>query len=289
MQRVSLSDLKGVEKKALESLKKAGVETLEDLKLGDIGQLGKLTGLSKTLLREILLRAELEAYGVSPSLVNALVTSGSIARGGELAALGVEEIQALVVKGAEQDKGAEVGVEAIEDLKVRVPRMTLDEETPLPVLEEEKATPLRDEAGLALRGEELVVSKPEVETFIGELERTLQQHLEKMRAIMTAPGESIEFADLQSILSSLQVDIQPANLQAMAKIEPDIGVILGEDESPELAHEEIELDTQIQTLSKKLVTVQGQLAELQKRRIAADEEQSPAGAEEGEPTELRGE
>jgi hypothetical protein len=55
------------------------------------------------------------------------------------------------------------------------------------------------------------------------------------------------------------------------------------------ADEEMEPEMQIQALSQKLATIQGQLAELQIRRIANEEELSPTAAEEEEPTALHGE
>lgn len=289
MQHLSILDLKGVDKKTLEALKKAGVETLQDLKLADMPQFCKRTGLSETRLREILLQAELQAYEVPLDIAEALVASGAIGRVGELAAFDVEDIRALLRKGPKLGKALDVGIKEIEALKENVQRLTLDEETTRGVLLEETEIALHDEVEPSLRAEELVVSKGDVKALVAELERTFQQHSDKMKAMMKTPGESIDLANVQALLSSLQVDIQTVLAQVIEKVEPDLEVLMVEDEAPKLADEEIELDVQIQTLSKQLVTVQDQLAELQKRRIAFDEELSPTAAEEGEPTELRGE
>jgi len=289
MRPVSLSDLKGVGKKASESLKKAGVETLEDLKLVDISQLCKSTGLPETRLRAILLRAELQAYAVPPDVADALVASGAIGRAGELAAFDAQEIQVLLAKGAEPGEAVDVSIEAIEALQTCVPRLSLDEETTQGALLEETATALHDEAEPALRAEEPVIPKREVEALIAGLERNLQQLAGKMQAIVTAPEGTIEFTNVQALLSSLQADIQTTLVQVMGKAEPDLGIAMGEDETPAFADEEIEPEVQIQALSQQLATIQGQLAELQVRRIAADEELSRTAAEEEEPIAPRGE
>jgi hypothetical protein len=289
MRSVLLSDLKGVDKKTLDMLKKAGVESLDDLKLLDAPQLSNRTGVSETLSQEILLRAELQAYKVPPDIADALVASNVIGRVGELAAFDPEEIQALLAKGAKPGEAMDFSIEAIEAWKAHVPRLSLDEETTQGVLLEETTTALHDEAEPALRAEEPVVSKREVEALIAGLERTLQQLSGKMQTILTAPEETIEFANVQALLSSLQADIQSTLVQVMGKVEPDLGVVMGEDQAPALADEEMEAEVQIQALSQKLATIQGQLAELQVRRIAADEELSPTAAEEEEPTAPRGE
>ena len=154
---------------------------------------------------------------------------------------------------------------------------------------EESTAALHDEAAPALRAEEPVVSKREVEALIAGLEGTLRQLSGKMQTVVTAPEETIEFANVQALLSSLQADIQTTLVQVMGKVEPDLGIVMGEDEAPVLADEEMEPEMQIQALSQKLATIQGQLVELQIRRIAADEELSPTAAEEKESTALRGE
>lgn len=284
-----LSDLKGVDKKSLESLKKAGVETLEDLKSVDMPQLCKRTGLSEALLREILLRAELQAYRVPTNVADALAASGAIARAGELAAFDAEAIQALLAKRAKPRETMDLSIEAIEALKAHVPRLTLDEETTQGVSLEETTTPLLDETEPALRAEEPVVSKREAKAISAELESTLQRFSDRIRAIVTAPEETVEFANVQALIASLQADIRTASATVMGKLEPIPGITMGEDEAPALADEEIELDVQIQALSQKLVATQEQLAALQMRRITGDEELSPTAAEEEEPTGLRGE
>ena len=289
MRSIFLSDLKGVNKKTLETLKKAGVESLGDLKLLDTPQFCKRTGLSETLLQEILLLAELNAYNVPTDIADALVDSGAIGRIGELAALDPEEIQVLLTKGAKPDEAMDVSIEAIEAWKAHVPQLSLDEETTRGVLLEESTAALHDEAEPALRAEEPVVSKREVEALIAGLERTLQQLSGKIQTIVTAPKETIEFANVQALLSSLQGDIQTTLMQVMGKVEPDLGVVTGEDETAVFADEEMEPEMQIQALSQKLATIQGQLAELQIRRIANEEELSPTAAEEEEPTALHGE
>lgn len=289
MRSIFLSDLKGVNKKTLETLKKAGVESLGDLKLLDTPQFCKRTGLSETLLQEILLLAELNAYNVPPDIADALVDSGAIGRIGELAALDPEEIQVLLTKGAKPGEAMDVSIEAIEAWKAHVPQLSLDEETTRGVLLEESTAALHDEAEPALRAEEPVVSKREVEALIAGLERTLQQLSGKIQTIVTAPKETIEFANVQALLSSLQGDIQTTLVQVMGKVEPDLGVVTGEDEAAVFADEEMEPEMQIQALSQKLATIQGQLAELQIRRIANEEELSPTAAEEEEPTALHGE
>lgn len=289
MRSIFLSDLKGVNKKTLETLKKAGVESLGDLKLLDTPQFCKRTGLSETLLQEILLLAELNAYNVPPDIADALVDSGAIGRIGELAALDPEEIQVLLTKGAKPGEAMDVSIEAIEAWKAHVPQLSLDEETTRGVLLEESTAALHDEAEPALRAEEPVVSKREVEALIAGLERTLQQLSGKIQTIVTAPKETIEFANVQALISSLQGDIQTTLMQVMGKVEPDLGVVTGEDETAVFADEEMEPEMQIQALSQKLATIQGQLAELQIRRIANEEELSPTAAEEEEPTALHGE
>lgn len=289
MRSIFLSDLKGVNKKTLETLKKAGVESLGDLKLLDTPQFCKRTGLSETLLQEILLLAELNAYNVPPDIADALVDSGAIGRIGELAALDPEEIQVLLTKGAKPGEAMDVSIEAIEAWKAHVPQLSLDEETTRGVLLEESTAALHDEAEPALRAEEPVVSKREVEALIAGLERTLQQLSGKIQTIVTAPKETIEFANVQALISSLQGDIQTTLMQVMGKVEPDLGVVTGEDEAAVFADEEMEPEMQIQALSQKLATIQGQLAELQIRRIANEEELSPTAAEEEEPAALHGE
>lgn len=289
MRSILLSDLKVEGKKILETLKKAGVESLEDLKLLGTPQLSKRTGLSEKLLKEILLRAELQAYEVPLDIADALVASRAIGRIGELVALDPEEIQALLAKGAKPSEAMKVTIEAIEAWKAHVPQLSLDEETTHSVVREERTTALQDEAEPGLRAEEPVVSKREVESLIAGLERTLKQLSGKMQTIVTAPKETIELANVQALLSSLQADIQTTLVQVMGRVEPDLGVVMGEDEAPVLADEEMEPEMQIQTLSQKLATIQGQLAELQIRRIAADEELSPTAAQEEEPTALCGE
>lgn len=289
MRSIFLSDLKGVNKKTLETLKKAGVGSLGDLKLLDTPQFCKRTGLSETLLQEILLLAELNAYNVPPDIADALVDSGAIGRIGELAALDPEEIQVLLTKGAKPGEAMDVSIEAIEAWKAHVPQLSLDEETTRGVLLEESTAALHDEAEPALRAEEPVVSKREVEALIAGLERTLQQLSGKIQTIVTAPKETIEFANVQALISSLQGDIQTTLMQVMGKVEPDLGVVTGEDEAAVFADEEMEPEMQIQALSQKLATIQGQLAELQIRRIANEEELSPTAAEEEEPTALHGE
>ena len=289
MRYVLLSDLKGADKKTLDTLKKAGVESLEDLKLLDAPQLSNRTGVSEALLQEILLRAELQAYKVPPDIADALVGSRAIGRIGELAALDPEEIQALLANEARRGEAMDVSIEGIEAWKAHVPQLSLDEETTRGVLLEESTAALHNEAEPALRAEEPVVSKHEVEALIAGLERTLQQLSGKMQTIVTAPEETIEFANVQALLSSLQADIRTNLVQVMGKVEPDLGVVMGEDEAPVLADEEMEPEMQIQALSQKLATIQGQLVELQIRRIAADEELSPTAAEEKESTALRGE
>ncbi len=289
MRYVLLSDLKGADKKTFDTLKKAGVESLEDLKLLDAPQLSNRTGVSEALLQEILLRAELQAYKVPPDIADALVGSRAIGRIGELAALDPEEIQALLANEARPGEAMDVSIEGIEAWKAHVPQLSLDEKTTRGVLLEESTAALHDEAAPALRAEEPVVSKREVEALIAGLERTLQQLSGKMQTIVTAPEETIEFANVQALLSSLQADIRTNLVQVMGKVEPDLGVVMGEDEAPVLADEEMEPEMQIQALSQKLATIQGQLAELQIRRIAADEELSPTAAEEKESTALRGE
>lgn len=284
-----LSDLKGVNKKTLETLKKAGIESLGDLKLLDTPQFCKRTGLSETLLQEILLLAELNAYNVPPDIADALVDSGAIGRIGELAALDPEEIQVLLTKGAKPGEAMDVSIEAIEAWKAHVPQLSLDEKTTRGVLLEESTAALHNEAEPALRAEEPLVSKREVEALIAGLERTLQQLSGKIQTIVTAPKETIEFANVQALLSSLQGDIQTTLMQVMGKVEPDLGVVTGEDEAAVFADEEMEPEMQIQALSQKLATIQGQLAELQMRRIANEEELSPTAAEEEEPTALHGE
>ncbi len=289
MRSVLLSDLKGVDKKALDVLKKAGVESLEDLKLLDSRQLCNRRGVSETLLQEMLLRAELQAYKVPADIADALVASGAIGRIGEFAALDPEEIQALVAKGAKPGEAMGVSIEAIETWKAQVPQLSLDEERTQGVLLEESTAALHDESEPALRAEEPVVSKREVKALIAGLERSLQQLSGKLETIVRAPDETIEFANVQALLSSLQADIQTTLVQVMGKMEPELGVVMGEDEAVASADEEMEPEVQIKALSQKLATIKGQLAELQVRRIAADEELSPTAADEEEPTALRGE
>jgi len=289
MRSVLLSDLKGVDKKTLDTLKKTGIESLKNLKLLNIQQLSNRTGVSDTLLQEILLRAELQAYKVPPDIADALVASGAIGRIGELAALDPEEIQALIAKGSKPDEALDVSIEAIEAWKAHVPQLSLDEETTRGVLLEETTNPLHNDAEPALCAEEPVVSKREIAALIAGLERTLQQLLSKIQTIVKAPEETIESANVQALLSSVQSEIQTTLVQVMGKAEPDLGVVMGEDETPVLADEEMEPEMQIQVLSQKLATIQGQLAELKIRRIVTDEELSPTAAEEEEPTALCGE
>lgn len=289
MRSESLSELKGVNKKNLEALTNAGIENLEELKLLDIPQFCQRTGLSATLRQEILLRAELSAYNVPEDTADALVASGAIGRVGELAALDSEEIQALLTIGAKSGKVIDASIEAIEAWRTRIPRLSLDEETTRGVIQEEDTAALHDEAETALRTETPVVSKVEVQTLVTGLERSLQQLSDKLQTGLTAPEESIDFGDIHALLSSLQSDIQSTLVQVMGKVEPDLEITRGEDDAPAIADEEMESEQQIQALSQQLTTIQGQLAELQSRRIVIDEELSPSASEEEQPTAVRGE
>ena len=289
MLSVLLSDLRGVDNRTLETLGKSGVESLEDLKLLGTSQLSKRTGLSETLLQEMLVRAELQAHKVPADIADVLVARHAIGRIGELAAFDLEEIQALLAKGVKLGKGMDISIEAIQAWKANVPRLSLDEETTQGLLLEETTTALHDEAESALRAEEPVISKQDVEAVIARLEHTLKQLPGKMQMDVKGPEETIEFANVQALLSSLQADIQTSLTQVTEKVESDLGLAMGEDEAPAFADEEIEPDVQIQALSQQLITLQGQLTELQVRRIAANEELSTSMAEEEEPTTLRGE
>ncbi len=289
MQSVLLSEINGVGKKTFESLKNAGVESLEDLKLIDILQLCKRTGLSETKLREILLRAELKAHKVPSDVADAIFASGAIDRVGELAAFDVEEIQALIAKGSKPGKNLEVSIEIIEGLKAQLPRLTLDQETTRVVLLEETATSLYDETEQALHAEEPVIPKRKVEAFFAELERTLHQLSGKMKAIKNKPGETVEFSDIQSLVVSLQTDIQNVLETALGKVEPSLSLVLSEDEALAFTDEKLEPNVQIQALSQKLAIIQDQLAVLKTQRMAADEELSLASSGEEEPPAPRGE
>jgi hypothetical protein len=278
MRHILLSDLKGIEKKTLEMLRENGIETLEDLKLVQIEQLSAGTGLPETLLRETLLRAELHAYNVPPDLADVLVASEKIGRAGELAAFDVDAIQMLWADSNGSGRKLALSPEVIETVLEQVPNLTLDEETTRGAWLEDSAVALYDEAEPALRAEEPMVSAEELEALAELLDGTVQKLAGGLRSMETGGQKQIEFSNVQALLSSLQADIQNASAQILAKVEPDIGIVLSEDEAPAFSDEELDLDAQVLILSQQLIDMQEQLADAKLRRTYVDEELSPAMA-----------
>lgn len=242
-----------------EMLTRDGVETLDDLKLEDISALGERTGLSETLLRELLLRGELANYSVPRALADALVASGTIGRAGELTAIDVEAIQALLESSHVED----VSTRDIEVVKDRIPRSTLDEETTRGVLEEGSTRALHDETERALVAEDPKIAKAEVEALVSRLDGNLRQFYDKALAISRGPGETVELATLQSLIESLEADFRAASAQLLGELQRDKGGATGEDETAAFADEEADIDLRTQPFSQQMATIQQRLAGLE--------------------------
>jgi hypothetical protein len=284
MQSILLSGIKGVDKKIIEALKKIDVVTLEELKLIEISQLCKQTKLSETQLKDVLLRAELLAYSVPQDIVNALVASGAIARASELEAFNVEEIQDIL-KGEVAAKRAEIStdisLEGIAAWKKRVPRMTLDEFTPISFAEEEEDKPVTDEDEPGGYGEDVLVSSTQVAQVIRQINDVLKREEANLKTIGENTGGAVEFSVLQEAITSICKHIK-ATFQVIGT-ESAEGVFDadGEEEAPSVADEDVDTEQQIQQLRQQMKDIESQLAYLQLQRVSGDEELSePAAAEE---------
>ena len=292
MRSILLSDLKGVDKKTFDTLKKARIKTLEDLKLSDTAKLSKQAGLSETLFQEILFRAELRAYGIPPDIADALESSGAIHRAGELCALEVEEIRDIL-KGEVAAKRAkissDISMEGIAAWKERIPRLTLDELTPVSLTKEEEGKPAADEDEHSGHGEDLLVSSSQVAQVIRKINDTLRQEESNLKAVGEMAGGTVEFSAFQEVINSICEHIKASALNIGAEHKEGEFVAAGEEEAPSAVDEDVDTEQQIQQLSLQMIDIERQMAYLQQQFVSGDEELNEPAAAEEEFEEPRGE
>lgn len=292
MQRVLFVALKGVEKETAEKLKKAGIETLEDLKLAPIPQAIQRTGLSEEQLGELLSRAELRAYGVPPEVADALVSSGAIRRAGELAAFDAEELQSILrreVEAKRADASLDLSVEAIAAWKAGVPRLALDEEMTASPSFEAETKALCDEAEAGGHAEDTQVTAPQLEQTLSQMRGALRQGEAILKELSQSKEGTVELTTVQHVIASVHEQITDATQSLMPETILGAFVAVGEDDVPAAAEEALDTEVQIRALTERLKDIEGQLAELQARRVIGDEDLSPSAAAEEEFEAPRGE
>ncbi|MFW9887339.1 MAG: hypothetical protein ACFFER_04115 [Candidatus Thorarchaeota archaeon] len=284
-----IADMPGIDEKVVESLKKAGILTLEDFKLTDIQKISESTGLKIELLRESILRAELAVHHIPQEIAEAFIASEIIDHVSELRAFEAAKIRESISPHLTEEEMKTENLEIIDELMAKIPIMTQDEQISRTTHEEDYFATHLDEDVPAQYAETPEMTKSDIETLIVQLEDVYQSALTNLRLDLETESKSIGLAELQELLFSLQVGIQRITEETVEKKDPSATLVRWETRAETLNDEDEDVEKKVHAITQKIEALDKQLADFKHRRVLSSEILSQAAADEDEPVPVRGE